>query len=104
MSYYANSSKQEDLEKMINLQVDLVKKLNNVVIEIRDILKERFKEINRDDNSFSSLKDKDLIRLEAIAIKNSNNLILNLVSQELRRRGLFVNDDGVIPVNKEMKR
>nr|WIL96208.1 hypothetical protein [Carrot chordovirus 4] len=102
MTFYGGSSNKTEQEKMIELQSSLIKDLNKVVSEIRDLLKERLISEETQDNTLSSLKDKDLIRLEVGASRNNNEPILKLIKKELRRRGLFVEEPQTIPVKMEL--
>lgn len=74
-----------DSHRLINL-------IKESLIEIKDLLKDRNGDV-LNDSTFSSMKDKELIKIEAGARKNNNQFILNLIEREYRIRGLFMMGD-----------
>lgn len=70
----------------------LISLINKSLMEIKDLLKNGTDDVTND-SSLSALKDKDLIKIEAGARKNNNQVILRLIEREYRVRGLFIMDD-----------
>lgn len=83
------------MEDKIKWQQELIRinlEFSKTLIEVKELLQKNLIEIKKEDNSLSSLKDKDLIRLEVGALRNKNLELLNLVKVEYARRGLFQSD------------
>lgn len=68
----------------------ILKNIESSLREIKTLLEVQDKRLKTNDKTFSSLKDKDLIRLEVNASRNNNHVVLDLVKQELNNRGLFI--------------
>lgn len=85
-------------DQMLELTRDshrLISAINKSLMDIKELLKKGADDVSND-GTFSLLKDKELIKIEAGARKSNNQLILNLVEREYRVRGLFMKSDKML--------
>lgn len=73
----------------------LISSINKSLMDVKELLKGRVDDVSND-STFSLIKDKDLIKIEAGARKSNNQLILNLIEKEYRVRGLFMKSDKML--------